>query len=826
MLTRSAVAAILAIGFLALASTAPAQSESTKDKSLFDRIDDAGRTIFGGLLPAKKPKPQPQSPAADGNADTNYARKPFNTRQEGDEHSQRSSRAGSILGSGARNPGYTVPAARRMSDYRPDDTMPESVRREAAPSRPNRRPVVDRSLLDEDEFQATPERRQPTVPARRSLELPDEQPVMELPSEPAVTESNESQPVAERQPSQPAREAAEELPEPSSTPRPVLRPLHERLSGFRHSVFSDQSSEKREPLLQPERQEAVKSPLREPKAANPSPALQPLTAQRPQSEPKAAVTTSPDTPASNAPSVANASTAITRPNAPDVLFVRKSPVLNVETIGPRTISVGREARYEVTMINSGEVAAEELSVFVSVPDWAQIVAADASLGNVQPAAAEQGAKGLLWRIGTVGAKGRERLTVRIVPRQSRPFDLAVRWESKPTSSQAMIEVQEPRLMLQLEGPKDVLYGKKQTYRLRLSNTGNGNAENVVLTLTPIGAGENLPAAHKVGLLAAGGEKVLDVELVPRQPGALTIQADARANGVAMAELTEKVNVRRGALKLDCEAPKVQFVGTVTTATVHVRNTGTAAVRNSNFVLSLPMGAKYLSGIEGARVDANGSKVEWTVENLDPQTDLSFTLKCSMTAAGVNRLHVGASAEDDLFTSAEAIVRVEAVANIRLEVKDPAAPVPIGEQGVYEVRVRNRGTKEAQGIEVIGYFSQGIEPVNATGAPNRFGEGQVTFQPIDSLAPGAEVVFKIYAKAETPGNHVFRAEARCRALNTRLIREATNLYYAENGATEPPPAVMPGPVGPNGPTSPGPAAYDAMRMPPSQGVQMLAPPPRR
>ena len=57
-------------------------------------------------------------------------------------------------------------------------------------------------------------------------------------------------------------------------------------------------------------------------------------------------------------------------------------------------------------------------------------------------------------------------------------------------------------------------------------------------------------------------------------------------------------------------------------------------------------------------------------------------------------------------------------------------------------------------------------------------GQVVFQPIASLAPGAEAVLKVHAKAEVAGNHVFRAEARCRQLNARLISEATNLYYTD------------------------------------------------
>jgi hypothetical protein len=135
--------------------------------------------------------------------------------------------------------------------------------------------------------------------------------------------------------------------------------------------------------------------------------------------------------------------------------------------------------------------------------------------------------------------------------------------------------------------------------------------------------------------------------------------------------------------------------------------------------------------------------------------------------------------------AEANVHVETVATLTMDVKDPASPVPVGEEAVYEVCVRNRGTREAQNVEVFAYFSRGIEPTATEGAPSRLVPGEVVFQPIASLAPGAQAMLKVHAKAEAPGNHVIRVEARCRQLNARLISEATNLYYADTPAASQP-----------------------------------------
>ncbi len=224
-------------------------------------------------------------------------------------------------------------------------------------------------------------------------------------------------------------------------------------------------------------------------------------------------------------------------------------------------------------------------------------------------------------------------------------------------------------------------------------------------------------------------------------------------------------------------------GAAATYAVTIRNPGNAAARNIKLSLGFPAGTRYLSGVEGGHQDAAGGRLEWNVETLAPEVEQSFAVKCTMGQAGTGQIRLEATADDDLVTSAEMPVRVQSVASLSMDVKDPPGPVPVGEEATYEIHVTNRGTREAQGVEVFAYFSHGIEPTAADGAPNRLGPGQVLFQSIPSLAPGAEVVLKVRAKAEVAGNHVFRAEAHCKPLGARLIREATNLYYGDTPAAE-------------------------------------------
>jgi uncharacterized repeat protein (TIGR01451 family) len=229
-----------------------------------------------------------------------------------------------------------------------------------------------------------------------------------------------------------------------------------------------------------------------------------------------------------------------------------------------------------------------------------------------------------------------------------------------------------------------------------------------------------------------------------------------------------------------EGPAVQYVGTPANYKIRVRNPGDAPAKNVKLTAKLPTGVKFLSGSEGAIKETadNGDKVRWTVEQLQPGEQRHFEMKCSLALSGANRLEIASSADDDLAAAAEAVTRVDAMADLRLEVKDPEGPVPVGSDASYELRIRNRGTKAAENVEVLTYFSTGVEPVSADGQTHHISPGQVVFDLIPVIPPAAELVLKVKAKAEVAGNHVFRAEVHCKAMGTRLVREEVTHFYQD------------------------------------------------
>lgn len=758
----------LVSAFPVCAQMLPADGE--QPRSILDRLDQFGQNVFQGIFGDERGRntssSTPREPSAYG-ADPDWPdgmESSVGTRQSESPRPPAQSQATGTLGS---SQGFPEPRAGSILTG-PPQQRDASVLRGTGPAGAGPQAPASRPL---------------TSPAARQRTLRDPVGVNTISPRPG-----------------PSTALHASSPETVSAPSPAQRPLHHRLSVLRDSAFAagaNPTEPERDPMAGRQKPAQSGSERRVPEAneagpkdtaqsveaeAGPSPEIAhdiATPAMRPSVvEPApAAQQHLPESARTLAPREPRAATG----SREGALLAQKSPILSVETFGPRTIAVGREATYRVNVQNAGEVSADDVVVYIQLPPWADVSSAEASVGATQlpSAGVHQGA--FVWRAGHLAANGGEHLTLKLIPRQSQPFDLSVRWEYQPLQQQTLIDVQEPKIEMQMEGPGEVNYGQRETYRLRMKNTGNGPAENVMITLLPVGTGNSQPISHRLGLLEAGAEKVVEVELTARQPGSITVRVEVRGDGGVEAELAEDILVRRAELQLAAQGPGVRFVGSEAVYNLRVANAGNASAKNIELSATVPAGAKYLSGIDGGRVEADGTRVTWIIPQLEAGADETYQLRAQLQATGTSRLEFLATADDAPAASAEAITEVEAMANLAIDVEDPPSPVPLGSNAVYSVRVKNRGTKAAENVEIVAYFSRGVEPVSAEGGTHRIGPGQVVFTPIASLLPGAEAILTIRAQATQPGNHIFRAEIHCKPLDTRLVREESTHFYEDGSA---------------------------------------------
>ncbi|QEG36663.1 CARDB domain-containing protein [Bythopirellula goksoeyrii] len=463
----------------------------------------------------------------------------------------------------------------------------------------------------------------------------------------------------------------------------------------------------------------------------------------------------------------------------NMLLSSKQPMIGSRVEGPRQILVGREATYRVILENASDTAAKDLSAEVGIPEWAEVVEVTSTSGVVQQQSSTQGSETLKWQLQDLAGRSKQSLLVKLIPRSGKPLNISVQWTVAPIATQTIVEVQEPKLEMTLGGPEEVYYNKAQRYQLSLRNPGTGDAENVVVRLVPPGGDEQSASSHSIGNLPAGSSKEIELELTARESGQLVMKATATAAGGLQSEAVKPVLCLKPEIEVDWRGSEEKYAGTEASYYFRIRNPGTADTEPVTVQVKLPSGAKLASASDGYRHDALSGILSWQLPGIKAGDAQFLQIRCEVARAGTNRFVLNAqTAGGGLSATKEIETNVIAIADLKLAVSDPKGPVPVGENAIYEIRIRNRGTTDAQNVGVVGLFSEGIDPTAVEGAQFSVRDGRVSIHPINSLPAGEELVLRIRATASREGTHVFRAEVTCQDLDIKLAAEETTKFYED------------------------------------------------
>ena len=445
------------------------------------------------------------------------------------------------------------------------------------------------------------------------------------------------------------------------------------------------------------------------------------------------------------------------------------PGIRVATFGPSEVTIRQVNEYEIRVENRGAIDARGVIVRASIPDWAEMKGQNVTVGNVQ-SASKGNLEHLVWTIDRLPAGTSEKMFIRLIAARSGNYGLDVDWTMQPQKSVANVRVHEPKLDLSIEGPDQIIYGMSQIYKVRLLNSGDGTAPNVVFTLSPSSA---TPQTQRIGDIPAGKEAQFDVELTAQDLGDLKIHGLASGDLELTSESSKVIRVAAAKLEAVLSGPQLKYQNTEAMYGLQLQNNGTAACGNVIATLRLPAGVKYLGGMEG--VVAQGNVLRWRLSSLKPGTMQNYQFRCQMTSTGEHVFAFDCAGTAAGATDVSIATRVESIADLVLTVADPPAPAPIGSDVTYEILIRNRGSKEATNVRAVAQFGHGIEPLRIEGHTGEVVPGQVMFNAIPRIGPGAEVRLRVIAQAEKTGHHRFRAEVH--SGDTMLVAEEATHYMS-------------------------------------------------
>lgn len=449
------------------------------------------------------------------------------------------------------------------------------------------------------------------------------------------------------------------------------------------------------------------------------------------------------------------------------------PGVRMDLMGPASTRINQAATYVVRASNGSLEQLDGLLVRVGIPPGVEVVSAAPVHGAVEVEPETDGSSSVIWQLPLLAANSAEELRMTIQTTQPEHFALDVEWTALPITGQLRVDVDQPRLLVALEGASEVEFGQSSLYRLRVSNPGNAVAEQVVVRLNAADFGSS---ETNIGDIPAGGERVVEVELTFQETGTIEISALAESANVDLSAETQiAVDVASAELVASWTGPQRFYLGSIANYDLALENTGRTKSQNIECRVKLP------EGVEPISVPNNGvyadSTIRWTVAELGNGEKEVFPIRLRMNSGGDLSLQFTCNGTAGGKSDAVLLTEIESITDLKLTVMDPVAPAPIDSQVEYVLEVYNRGSKPATNVAVIAQFSEGIEPVRGEGYKHQVMPGQIHFEPIAKVGPGERVELKVIALASSEGVHRFRAQVSCDDEETQLVHEESTRYMA-------------------------------------------------
>ncbi len=433
--------------------------------------------------------------------------------------------------------------------------------------------------------------------------------------------------------------------------------------------------------------------------------------------------------------------------------------------------VGQPFAYEFNVTNlSNDLTLENVTIHQDMPGNMQIA-------GVRPEGLAEGGAPGEWQIGQLAPGETKTFEVAMVPQEPGRFDTCVRVSYDPVLC-TTIDVVAPELRLTKEVPPQVLVCEPIPVRYVVTNTGSGNAENVIIR-EQLPEGITGPDGARVieidaGTLGAGQSKEFTMNLRAQRPGEFAGEAMALSEGGLEARADARPTlIGAPDLEIELTGPENEFTGKPVEYQIVLHNRGNAPAANTTLNLTVDPSAKLVS----SSLPVKGGFANIDFGTIPPGQSKEAVFVFQMGRPGEVQFAADATAVCADRPSQQLVTTIRGVSSLLLEVVDNNDPVRIGTEEVYQIMVVNQGGMDDHNIQVVAEVPEQFEIVRVQGPTQPQGEGrQLVFGPVATLPAGERVVWNITVRARAGGDVRFKTQMTSDNVIEPVIEtEATRLY---------------------------------------------------
>ena len=288
-------------------------------------------------------------------------------------------------------------------------------------------------------------------------------------------------------------------------------------------------------------------------------------------------------------------------------------------------------KYTYTVANAGSGVARGVTVYDDLP------------GGLQTA---DGKGEVSIEAGDIPAGESKSFDVEVRPARTGDFAsraLARSHSDEAASNELLTPVREPELAVEVNGPEWQYVNQPVTYTVRVRNTGEVPARNVILNLQARGL-DGDDAKRQLGDIAAGQSRNLNVTLRPAQGGDVKLVAVANSvcltgQDIAGTAVTAVRTIPALVLEMVDNTDPVEVGGT-TVYSIAVKNQGSGAAKNVTLTATLPQSFEFVEGAGQTQIQREGSELSFgKIDQLAPGEVANWWVEARPTQAADARFEI-------------------------------------------------------------------------------------------------------------------------------------------------------------------------------------------
>jgi uncharacterized repeat protein (TIGR01451 family) len=318
--------------------------------------------------------------------------------------------------------------------------------------------------------------------------------------------------------------------------------------------------------------------------------------------------------------------------------------------------------------------------------------------------------------------------------------------------------------VRVAGPERVNIGKTAVFDIHVTNS-SGQALTDIVLHADLPAGLVMQVKDESGALreerriegpvtgmaiAPGEHKILKMPATAVKPGRFVVPVKvATAQGEKSA--ATEIEVASDTLVLG-QAPTTRLLpGRDVDLRIELANHTAKPLRNVQVATVLPDGFTFLGASDRGLYQSNSRTAYWLFDVMPVGASKTLIVRVNTSKTGQYQNVVSARADGLAESRSVGTILLEGVSDLSMRVIDRDNPIELGRETVYEIQVQNNGSAPATNVRVQAQFPAGLAPKNAQGNTRYSIDRQnVVFEPIASLAPQGQAIFRVSAQAQTAG----------------------------------------------------------------------------